>query len=703
MNDATDRPVPGSTLRRRAEDIYKQRTPETLEALSSEETSQTIHELRVHQIELEMQNEELLRAQAELEALRARYFDLYDLAPVSYFTISELGVIVEANLTAATLLGVHRSMLTRQPFTRYILKDDQDIHYLRRKQLFETGEPQEYELRMLTSAGTIFWGYVTATVARNDRGATVCRMVVNDITKRKETDERLARLHRALHTILESAPVGICLTIESRLTWINRKIEEMFLYRREELEGETTRMLYPTQTAYEQLGTDAYPLLAQGGEYETIQELVRRDGARLWVRYHGKAIDPTNRYEGVIWIMEDITAGVTAEQELHTAREAAEAASRAKSEFLANMSHEIRTPMNGLLGMLQLLESTKLTDKQSEYLDIMRISSLSLLSLINDILDLARIESGRMELEQRDFSLRNSISDVIKTQLPLIDGKEINMHADIASEVPDNLIGDQLRLKQIVLNLLGNAVKFTAKGEIRLTVDVVERQADNALLRIGVTDSGIGIRPEALKKIFEPFTQADSSNARKYGGAGLGLSICRRISELMGGEIRAESQEGVGSSFFAQIPFAVNAGVVARLESRSSNNSIPRCDTPLLILLVDDEKINRQVAMEILRCAEHIVREARDGREALERWEHERFDVILMDVQMPVMNGIEATHVIREMEEQRGGHVPIIAVTARAMYKEREYILRQGFDGYVAKPFNIEELLGEMKRCLAPD
>jgi len=579
MTDIKDRPEQTNSLRGQAEELFKKRaalSPNKLWALTPEEIEQTLHELQVHEIQLEMQFVELLRTHEKLDILRERYFDLYDLAPVSYFTVSIEGEIVEANFTAATLLGVTRVTLVQQLFSRFIHSEEQDNYYLQRKQLLKTGKTQTVELRMVKNDGSTFWGRLTSVAVRGDDGVPICRIVVDDITERKSV-----------------------------------------------------------------------------------------------------------------------------EAELLKAKEAAEVANLAKSEFLANMSHEIRTPMNGLLGTLQLLDLTELTDKQSAYLDIIRTSSLNLLSLINDILDLSRIESGRIELEHQDFSLRESIGDVINTQLSLIHAKGLSMHADIPTEIPDILIGDQLRLKQIILNLLGNAVKFTAKGGIRLTVDVDERRDNNALLRISVTDSGIGISPEALKKIFEPFTQADSSNSRKYGGTGLGLSICRRLTELMGGRIWVESREGIGSSFFVQIPFAVYEVVVARHDGVSSDKVSPQSDdASLRILLVDDEKVNRQVTKEILLYHGHAVVEARDGREALERWERDLFDIILMDVQMPVMDGIEATLAIREREKRSGDHIPIIAVTARAMNHEREQILCQGFDGFVAKPLNIGELIGETKRCL---
>ena len=402
----------------------------------------------------------------------------------------------------------------------------------------------------------------------------------------------------------------------------------------------------------------------------------------------------------VAGLKQEISERKKSERELELAREAAFAGSRAKSEFLSNMSHEIRTPMNGIMGMAQLLEYTPLTDEQKEYLGAIRTSSESLLSLINDVLDLSKIESGKIELEQRNFRLRESIDNVIKSQISPIRNKGLSIRTDISALVPDHLTGDQLRLKQILLNLLGNAIKFTSQGGVSITVTVTEQHEDVVLLKIGVTDSGIGIRAEAMEKIFKPFVQADGSTTRQFGGTGLGLAICTRLTELMGGSIWVESREGRGSTFFLQLPFMLNQAVEGT-RRQFSDKALPLWDgPPLRILIVDDQDINLTVAARILQRAGHTVVEAHDGREALEQWEESPLDVILMDIQMPVMSGIEATLAIRESEQETGGHITIIAVTARAFQEEQAHILIQGFDGYVAKPYGIGELFSELKRTL---
>ena len=304
-------------------------------------------------------------------------------------------------------------------------------------------------------------------------------------------------------------------------------------------------------------------------------------------------------------------------------------------------------------------------------------------------------------MESREFSLRASISDVITTQISLIHRKGLTITTDISPDVPDNLIGDQLRLKQILINLLSNAIKFTPQGGIRIAVVVAEWSDCIVLLNLSVTDSGIGIAPGVLEKIFDPFVQADGSTTRKYGGTGLGLSICTRLAELMGGRIWVESEEGGGSTFTVASPFTINDAIDQCHDSRRSDGMSVHWNGPALaILVVDDLEVNLMFASRILEKVGHTVVTAHNGQEALDAWGEGRFDLILMDIQMPVMNGIQATRVIREREERSGGRVPIIALTAHALQGERENILSQGVDGYLAKPIQISVLFDELRRCL---
>ncbi len=394
-------------------------------------------------------------------------------------------------------------------------------------------------------------------------------------------------------------------------------------------------------------------------------------------------------------VFTDISSRIWHEETLRNTMSQLQQANEAKSMFLAVMSHEIRTPLNGITGMVQLLQDLDMPALQREFLNNIDSSAESLLSVINDILDFSKIEAGRMELEETAFCPRDFMHDTLRVMQLRAQAKGLELGLTCDDSLPVAISGDPHRLAQIINNLVSNAIKFTAAGEVNVIAYARRVDHQMVIFEVAVQDTGIGMDEETRRHIFEPFTQADSSTTRKFGGTGLGLAICRQLLDLMNGNISVVSSPGNGSTFSFTVPLKM-----AELRQESATCNAISLEQPLRILLAEDQPINQLFVAEILRKKGHEPILANNGQEAVELWRKEKPDMVLMDIQMPVMDGLKALATIRSAEYDLKQHVPIVALTAHAIVGDRERLLHAGFDGYLSKPLQVSKLFEEMARVL---
>ena len=743
--------------------------------------------------------------------------------------------IIFVNAAAERIYGrpINSLRLNRKLWFDSIHEDDQDTIRDALEQVLETGRV-ELDFRIVQPNGDLRWLNGTFRRTTTQDGQTQIGCVAKDVTRRVNAEVELDKATAIYHSLVESLPINVFRKDrEGRIEFANQRYCQSFGQPLSELVGKTDFDLFDANLAKKYSNDDRW-VLQTGLPFHDIEQHPGSDGKTMFVEVlKAPVVDVDGRRVGIQGMFWDVTERKNAENALQQAKEIAEAANRAKSDFLANVSHEIRTPMNGILGMTSLLLDSRVDNTQREYLNMIQQSGESLLSLINDILDFSKVEAGKLELEPKPFDLRERIGDTMRSLALRAYSKGIELVLDVDQRIPPTVVGDVGRIRQVLVNLIGNAIKFTEEGEVVLKIQNLNRDNGRCQLRFDVIDTGIGIEADKIDQVFEQFEQADTSTTRKYGGTGLGLAIGTRLVELMGGEIKVESQIDEGSRFFFDVwlpivedefdpelenidltdtsvllvdphdtsrrvnekilqHWRINVTTVngrqqaeAILQSdstiqvilldvvddkegdkknpsyelaswirendqqkrrklilfSSSNRredsellqslkidaqlikpvkekdlilaiakSLGKTQTPVIetpppvespeddakplkILLAEDNLVNQKLAIGLLEKEGHTLQVAEDGIGAVDQFKKETFDVVLMDIQMPEMDGLEATRAIRRYEhDKKLSPVPIIAMTARAMAGDRDECLAAGMDDYISKPIRPAQL-----------
>ncbi len=660
---------------------------------------------------------ERLRAEASLRSSEERFRTVFESAPDCIYLKDLDGRYTHVNPALAALFGRAPRELVGHTCEE-VLGPEMAARVHETEQRVLAGQIVCREETRVIEGREIHFN-VVRTPLRDGRGRVngLCA-IARDITETWRAREALRVSEARYRALFESANDAIFVLRDGRFADCNHAATLMFGLPREQLLGRAPWEASPPFQADGKPSEEAAKAriaAAAAGEIRSFEWLHQRGDGKLFLAEVGLTLMTLGEQDVVLAIVRDITERKRVESELRRAKEAAEAANRAKSEFLANMSHEIRTPMNGVMGMAELLLGTSLTPDQKECVGVILKSAGTLLEIINDVLDLSRVEAGRVELAALPFDLQEAVRQVIDLLVVRARGKGIALEERYDPAAPRLLVGDRLRVVQVLTNLVGNAVKFTGRGHVRVTVRVGDGPAAGgaAGLRVEVEDTGIGIPREKHAAIFEKFTQADPSLTRHYGGTGLGLSIAKQLVELMGGRIGVESVPGEGSTFWftLRLPLAAPEGPGEPADAEAAAPAAgPRADSAgralaPRILLAEDDPVSQRVAVRMLERLGCEVDVAGDGREAVDLFARGDYDLVLLDWQMPAMDGREAAAAIRggggrSADLARARRVPIVALTASALQQDREASLRAGMNDYLTKPVSLEALRAMLARWL---
>ncbi|GAB7022285.1 PAS domain-containing hybrid sensor histidine kinase/response regulator [Salidesulfovibrio brasiliensis] len=619
-------------------------------------------------------------------------------SPVGIFVTDWQGRYVDVNRAACEMLGYTREeLLGLTAFDTDSSDTDEQV-----RAAFSTLRSQgafRGERRLRHKNGQLIHVILDAVAIGQDRFMAYCQ----DISEFKRNEEALRKSEERFRTLLDSVEMVAVQGYNDRrrVSYWNKASEELYGYTREEAMGQRLEDLIIPDAMRDEVVRHVTDCLERGIPIPAGELLLKhKDGSGVPV-YSSHAMQPhVDGTREMFCIDVPLYAIKRTEAELVRAKEEAESANRAKSEFLANMSHEIRTPLNGVMGMLQLMKTTSITDEQAEFVDTAIQSSKRLTRLLSDILDLSRVEAGKMEIVQEPFDFRAAMEDVIQLFKPITRESGLTFRSSVHPDIPFALRGDAARLQQVISNLVGNAVKFTAEGYVKLEATALPIAPEgHCRVLITVSDTGIGMDSKTLERLFQPFTQADGSYNRKFQGAGLGLSICKRLTGLMGGELAVESEPGVGTTFYCSIPFKL---ADAPVPERDTEADAPAVNS-LKVLLAEDDRTSRMFVQRQFAKLGHEVVAVEDGEQAVALLKESSFDLVLMDIQMPGMDGEQATAAIRTGEAgERNTRIPIIAMTAHAMAGDKARFLGSGVSAYVPKPVDMEVLMPLLNKLLKP-